>query len=180
MCRLDADRRRKSVNVPVTMPPPSGQYLALGVSPRAGRAKSSGLFEDLAHQRRRFSGRAQRVVFHEESGAATLAAEPERASALRRSGPWGGCFAAVSVHADFRSGGGALFGGLPARYATRLPSALYSCVHEPPYRFESGGKCDFLVRSCERHVAHELRIFIGPQAVRREPIKHAGEAFRRF
>ena len=47
-------------------------------------------------------------------------------------------------------------------YATRLPSAFYSYVHEPPYRFESGGKCDLLVRSGERHVAHEFRIFIGP------------------
>jgi hypothetical protein len=48
-----------------------------------------------------------------------LAAEQvyERASALRRSGPCGECSAAVSVHADFRTGGGTLFGGLPARYA---------------------------------------------------------------
>jgi len=47
-----------------------------------------------------------------------LAAEPERASALRRPGFCGGCSAAVSVHADLRTGGGTLFvsGGLPARY----------------------------------------------------------------
>ncbi len=56
-------------------------------------------------------------VCREERRAATLAAKPELASALRRLEPGGEWCATVSVHANIKTGGRTLFDRLPARYA---------------------------------------------------------------